>query len=59
MSPQDFKAFLQMGFVLLNSLSLQDRLEIQWLMLSGSCLMILGGWLDLVLMYSGWSLGFL
>ena len=48
-----------MGFVLLNSVSLQDRLEIRRLMLSGSCLMILGGWLDLVLMYSGWSLGFL
>ena len=40
-----------MGFVLLNSVSLQDRLEIRRLMLSGSCLIILGGSLDLVLMY--------
>ena len=43
MSPPDFRAFSKEGVVLLNSVSLQDRLEIRRLMLSGSCLMILGG----------------
>ena len=47
-----------MGLALLNSCSLHELSEIRRLIDAGSCLMILGGWLDLILMYCGRLLGF-
>ena len=38
---------------------MHDISETLLLMAAGRCLVIAGGWLDLVFMYSGWSLGFL
>ena len=37
-----------MGLALLNSCSLHELSEIRRLIDAGSCLMILGGWLDLI-----------
>ena len=44
---------------LLNASSLEELSEIRLLMDAGICFMMLGGWLDFVLMYCGWSFGFL
>ena len=39
---------------MLNSCSLHELSEIRRLIDAGSCLIILGGWLDLILMYCAW-----
>ena len=44
---------------MLNASSLEELSEIRLLMDAGISLMMLGGWLDFVLMYCGWSFGFL
>ena len=44
---------------LLNASLLEELSEIRLLMDAGICFMMLGGWLDFVLMYCGWSFGFL
>lgn len=41
---------------MLNASSLEELSEIRLLMDAGICFMMLGGWLDFVLMYCGWSL---
>ena len=43
---------------MLNLCSLHELSEIRRLIDAGSCLIILGGWLDLILMYCGKLLGF-
>jgi len=48
-----------MGLALLNSCSLHELSEMRRLMDAGGCLIVLGGWLDLMLMYCGGLLGFL
>ncbi len=48
--PLDCRASSYIGLALLNSVSLRDMSDILRLMAAGSCLMMLGGWLDLVLM---------
>ena len=51
-------AVLQM-IVHLTPTSLEELSEIRLLMDASICFMVLGGWLDFVLMYCGWSFGFL
>ena len=46
------------GDAWLNDSWLCDNFEILSLIMSGSCFLIDGGWLDWLLMYKGWSLGF-
>ena len=57
--PLDFRAVSYSVIALLNSSSLQELSDILRLIESGSCLIMLGGWFDFALMYSGWLLGFL
>ena len=47
------------GLALLNASSLEELSEIRLLMDAGICFMMLGRWLDFLLMYCGWSFGFL
>ena len=51
-------ASLYSGFAALNVSSLHDSLLMRLLIDVGSCRMMVGGWLDKRLMYSGLSLGF-
>ena len=56
--PLAFRASLYCGAAW-SKISLLDEISlILLLMLRGSCFLMLGGWLELVWMYSGLSLGF-
>ena len=53
MYPLDLRASLQVVLALLNSSSLQEISETLRLMESGSCSVMLGGWLNSTLIYRG------
>ena len=57
--PLDFRASLYNCEDLLNSFEWQDKFDILLLIEAGICLMTEGGWLDLVLTYSGLLSSFL